>query len=87
MKRTLIQLDDETYDKLRHCAFERKQSISAVVREFVVTGLEGGRRRKFARVEDFRSVASGGSRQGKGAPVSEKHDAALAEAYHRSIKK
>jgi hypothetical protein len=52
------------------------QSISAVVREFVVTGLEGGKRRNFARVEDFRFVASGGLRKGKGAPVSEKHDAA-----------
>jgi plasmid stability protein len=87
MKRALIQLDDETYDKLRHRAFERKQSISAVVREFVVTGLDGGKRRKFSRLEDFRSIASGGSRQGKEAPVSEKHDAALAEAYRRSNKK
>ena len=87
MKRTLIQLDDDMYDKLRQRAFERKKSISAVVREFVATGLEGGKRKKFARVEDFRSVGSGSSRQTRGAPVSEKHDAALAEAYRRSLKK
>lgn len=80
MKRTLIQFDEDTYHKLRHRAFAKKRSISSVVRELVANGLEGGKRKKFTRIEDFQSVAAGRTTQGRLAPVSEKHNEAFVEA-------
>ena len=79
MRRTLIQFDEDTYHKLRRRAFEGKRSISSIVRELVAKGLEGGPRKKFTRVEQFSSVGAGRSKQGRLAPVSERHDKALAE--------
>ena len=87
MKRTLIQFDEDTYHKVRHRAFEKKQSISAVVRELVSKGLGNGKRKKYTRIEDFKSVGSGSSKPGRLAPVSERHDEALAEVYGDFIKK
>lgn len=79
MKRTLIQLDEETHRKLRLRAFRQARSISSLVREMVAKGLEGqagpGRR---SRASQFESVGAGRSTQGRLSPVSEKHDAALA---------
>jgi plasmid stability protein len=46
MKRTLVQLDEETYRKLRQQAFPRERSISSLVREMVTKGLEGDPVRK-----------------------------------------
>ena len=79
MKRTLIQFDDETYVKLRQQAFEQGKSISALTRELVDKGLGARKRKKIAQVDDFSFVGSGKSKQGAQAPVSEKHDLALAE--------
>ena len=53
MKRTLIQFDEDTYQKLRNRAFEQEKSISSVVRELVAKGLAPGKRKKFTRVEQF----------------------------------
>lgn len=79
MKRTLVQFDPETYRKLRQHAFRRERSISSVVREMVAKGLEDdGVRQKRTRVSQFSSVGAGRSKQGRLAPVSEKHDEALA---------
>jgi predicted CopG family antitoxin len=86
MKRTLIQFDEDMYDKLRQRAFDKKQSISSVVREFVEKGLQQTKRRQFNRSADFQSVAAGSSQQGRLAPVSERHDEALAEIYERKRK-
>ena len=81
MKRTLIQLDEDTYHKVRHRAFERKQSISAVVRELVSKGLAEGRQKKSGRLKDFKSVASGASKQAIRLPISEMHDEILADSF------
>jgi len=87
MKRTLIQFDEDTYYKLRHRAFERRQSISAVVRELVSRGLVSRKQKKYTRVDQFSSVGAGRSRQGRLSPVSEKHDEALAEVRSADIRK
>jgi plasmid stability protein len=81
MKRTLVQFDDDTYRKLRQRAFRQERSISALVRELVAQGLDGGAARaRLTRVDQLQSVRAGRSKQGRLAPVSEKHDEALAGA-------
>lgn len=81
MVRTQIQLDEETYRAARRVAFERHISLSAVVREALVTALPGAPRS--TRRADFAFVGAGRSRQEGLAPVSERHDEALAEALPR----
>jgi plasmid stability protein len=81
MKRTLIQFDEDTYGKLRERAFQEHRSLSSVVRELIAQGLEPRKKKKLVRVAQFRSVGAGKSRQGKLAPVSERHDEALAGIY------
>lgn len=85
MKRTLVQFDHATYQKLRRQAFTQERSISSLVREMVTQGLEGAAagRKKRARVSDFASVRAGRSRQGRLSPVSQKHDEALADAFEK----
>jgi plasmid stability protein len=39
MIRTLVQLDEHTYRRLRQRAFEEERSMSAVVREMLAQGL------------------------------------------------
>ena len=87
MRRTLVQFDEDTYEKLRQRAFENKQSMASIVRELVSKGLDAGKRKKYRTLQDFSFVGSGASKQGRLAPVSERHDAALAEIHHRSSKK
>jgi hypothetical protein len=77
MKRTLIQFDEETYEKLRRRAFEEGRSISAVTRELVELGLEPKQKRKIKKARQLSFVGSGRSRQGDLTPVSERHDEAL----------
>jgi plasmid stability protein len=84
MRRTLVQLDDETYRKLRQRAFREERSISSVVRELLATGLEGNTSRtRLTRVSQLSSVGAGRSKQGALSPVSEQHDAALAAVSKR----
>ena len=84
MKRTLVQLDDDTYRELRRRAFSQERSISSVVREFVARGLEGDSvRRRPTSVRQFSSIRSGRSKQGRLSPVSEKHDEALVAAFEK----
>ena len=87
MKRTLIQLDEDTYNKLRHRAFEQKRSISSVVRELIATGLQPAKPRKHIRIKQFSSLGAGKSKQARLAPVSERHDEALAEIYYAEAHK
>ena len=79
MKRTQIQLDERTYEVLRRRAFEKGCSISSCVREAlsISLGISGMKQRR--NIKDFRFIGAGRSRQGKFAPVSERHDEALAE--------
>jgi plasmid stability protein len=80
MKRTQIQLDDRTYEKLRRRAFEKGCSISSYVREVLASALGTAKAKQKLTIRDFKFVGAGGSRQGGLAPVSERHDEALAEA-------
>jgi plasmid stability protein len=84
MRRTLIQLDEDTYRKLRERAFRQERSLAAVVRELVARGLAGeaGRNRR-PRVRQLSSVSAGRSTQGPLSPVSERHDEALGAAFAR----
>ena len=80
MKRTQLQLDDRTYQLLRRKAFEQGVSMAAVVRDALAQFLSAapmGRR----TVEDFDFVAAGRSAQSPSAPISERHDEALAEDF------
>lgn len=84
MRRTLVQLDEDTYRKLRQVAFRQERSISAVVREMVARGLEGdAERKKPTRISQFASVGAGRSKPGRLSPISEKHDEALAAAFEK----
>jgi hypothetical protein len=84
MKRALMQFDEDTYQKLRRKAFREERSISSVVREMVVKGLEdAGGRTAPRRVGQFLSVSAGRSRQGRLSPVSERHDQALTSAFEK----
>lgn len=84
MKRTLVQLDEETYRKLRQQAFRQARSISSVVREMVTNSLEGEAVRKGPlRVSHFSSVRAGRSKQGGLSPISARHDEALAAAFEK----
>lgn len=79
-----MQFDDDTHRKLRQRAFREERSISALVRELVAQGLEGGvARERRTRVGQFLSVRAGRSKQGRLSPVSEKHDEALADAFKK----
>jgi plasmid stability protein len=84
MKRTLIQLDEEIYRRLRQRAFREERSISSLVRELIADGLDGKTRRELpARATQLASVRSGRSRQTGSSPVSVDHDAALATAIKK----
>jgi antitoxin FitA-like protein len=80
MKRTQIQLDDETHAALRRAAYEQGRSMSSLVRE-TLSQAYGSKRKGAPRTpKRFSFVGSGRSDQGRLAPVSERHDEALADA-------
>ena len=83
MRRTLVQFDEQTYQKLRQRAFRQARSLSSLVRELVARGLDGGAARKRGRPGRLLSVAAGRSRPGRGSAVSETHDEALAGAFEK----
>lgn len=78
MKRTQLQLDDTLHAALKSRAFEEGCSMSELARRLLGEAL-GTRGRTEARsIRDFSFIASGESDQGALAPVSERHDEALA---------
>ena len=79
MKRTQVQLDEETYALLRRRAYEQHCSLSSLIRDAVRQGLGRRTRRRPRTLKDFPFVAAGRTTQGRLAPVSEHHDEALAE--------
>ena len=83
MKRTLIQLDDDVYRALRQRAFREERSIASLVREMVASGLGEHARTRRRTIAQFSSVRAGRSQQDRHAPVSEKHDDALANAFRK----
>lgn len=79
MKRTQIQLDEQTFEALRRRAFERGRSMSSVARECLAHSLGTVEAKKPRSIKEFAFIASGRSRQGRLGPVSRRHDEALAE--------
>lgn len=85
MKRTQLQLDESTYEALRERAYKEGRSLSAVAREILSRALEERPvKRSLRREKEFPFIASGASSQGDLAPVSERHDEALSEAFEHS---
>jgi hypothetical protein len=80
VKRTRIQIDEETYEIPRRRAFEKGCSISSIVRDLLAQSLRARKPGRKLAIKDFTFIAAGRSRQGRLAPVSERHDEALAEA-------
>jgi hypothetical protein len=82
MRRALVQFDPETYQQLRQRAFREQRSISSLVRQLVAAGLgSGAKRARPTQVDQFQSVRSGRTKQGRLSPLSERHDEALAKAF------
>lgn len=82
MRRTLIQLDEATYRRVRERAFREERSMSSVIREIVRAALDDDRPApRASRLGEFASVGAGRSKPPRGRPVSEDHDAALAAAF------
>lgn len=71
MIRAQVQLDEATYEALRHRAFAEKKSLSAVVRELLsqALGEHGGKPRKGRRRFTFIGIARGSK-----SDVSARHD-------------
>jgi hypothetical protein len=78
MKRTQIQLSEEAYRTLRRKAFERGISLSALIRELLDEALGKTTRGQSAKIKRYSFVGAGCSVQDDLAPVSERHDEALA---------
>ena len=77
MKRTQIQLDEPTYEVLKKRAYERRVSMSTVVREALRSYLEAPSGAGW-RIEDLTFIRSAASDAGDLAPLSVRHDEALA---------
>lgn len=84
MRRTQIQLDDETHAALKRIAYEKGASMASVVRDTLSRALGTGRRRKKPKLS---FVGIGRSRQGRLEPVSERHDEAFVEAIEERIRR
>ena len=80
MKRTQLQLDDVTYQKLRGKAFQEGVSMAHVIREAVAEYLTEAPR-QHAPLERYSFIASGRSSGSSAQPISERHDEALAEDF------
>ena len=78
MKRTQIQLKEETYESLRRRAFEEGCSIAAVIRNLLQEALVEPGSSKKLRIEEFTFIGSG--RSGR-KDISERHDEALGEDF------
>lgn len=80
MKRTQIQIDEETHAALRRAAYEQGCSLSSLVRENLSKTYRRGRKGVPPQRTKFSFVGTARSRGGKRVPVSERHDEALEEA-------
>ena len=81
MKRTHLQLDDDTYQILRAQAYEQGVSIAGLVRKILRQHLFETPERS-RNLQDFSFVASGKSKMTDFDPISERHDEALAAAHY-----
>jgi plasmid stability protein len=93
MKRTQIQLEEETYQELRRRAADEGKSVAAIVREIVRAGLaatpqaveRAATPKRRLRIEDFTFIGSGSAEPSRWDPISENHDDALAEDLLKEI--
>ncbi len=85
MKRTQIQLDDQTHAALRKIAYESGASMASVVRDTLSRALGTDRRGK--RKPKFKFIGMGASRHPRLEPVSENHDEAFAEAIEARFRR
>ena len=83
MRRTQVLLDEKTYEALRRQAFQQRCSLSSLIRRLVARSLNAATAPRAKTIRDFRFVGAGRSRQARLAPVSERHDEALAEVLGR----
>jgi hypothetical protein len=84
MRRTLVQLEEQMYRRLRQEAYRQERSMAAIVRDLIAKGLDDPRPGTGSpRARRFQSVRAGRSRQADASPVSERHDDALASAIKR----
>jgi Arc/MetJ-type ribon-helix-helix transcriptional regulator len=87
MRRTQIQLDEEMHEILRRKAYEQGTSLASVIRDALNRSLDRRPRRPARRkLRDFEFVGAGKSEQGALAPVSERHDEALAKALQKKTR-
>ena len=84
MRRTQIQVDEPTYEALRHRAFERGISIAALVREILHESL-GTKGVKRFRVKDLHFIGIGSGEPTEYDPISERHDEFLGDELYRDI--
>jgi len=81
MRRTQIQLDEETHATLRRLAYEGGGSIASIIRDALSRSLgKRTRKRSIRSLRGFPFVGAGRSDQKRLTPVSEHHDEALAQA-------
>lgn len=83
MRRIQVLLDESTYELLRGRAFERGLPISALVREVLAEHFSTARSQP--RLDYLTFLGAGSSVQGASGPISERHDEALAEAFHYDL--
>lgn len=76
MRRTLIQFDEPLYQQLRTLAFEKGVSFSSLVRDLLAKALGAGRRKKKMRIDQFKFIGAGRSKEGN---IAENHDDYIAE--------
>jgi hypothetical protein len=81
MKRAQIQLKEETFEALRHRAFQEKKSIAGLIRELINKEMSPEAQPKSLSLKDFRFIGAGKSLQGSLEPVSERHDQALEAVF------
>ena len=87
MKRTQIQLDDQTHAALRKIAYESGASMASVVRDTLSRALGTDRRGKRRAKPKFKFIGMGASRHPRLEPVSENHDEAFAEAIEARFRR
>lgn len=85
VKRTQIQLDDETHAALRKIAYETGASMASVVRDTLSRALRTGRHGKRKRKLTF--IGMGASRHPRLEPISENHDEAFVEAVEERFRR
>jgi len=86
VRRTQIQLDEETHAALRKLAYEQGTSMASVIRDTLTRSLGKRPRQRPRSLKNFSFVGAGASRQAGRSPVSERHDEALAEALAKKTK-